>query len=156
MNEKLTQSFFRIFKKPKQLSWVLIGIGIITPLIVGLIVKFYLASQGVNTIPISKAVYILPIVLYWVIPFVLLAGFAYIFLSWPQVHHGIPFWKRTTIISFGTMFGWITTIAVFWVGWQSHGDLVLVVAPFIVGGAILLGLAFGLVVATIATYFKPR
>ena len=153
--EKYNPNIFnRIFRRPKLLCWLLIGIGAVTPLIVGLVVKFYLMSQGESTIPFSKAVFILPFVLYWVIPFVLLAGFAYALLSWPQIHHGSPFWKRTLIISFGTVFGWVSMVVVFWVGWQAHGDLALVYAPVMVGGAIMLGLVIGLIVATVSTYFE--
>lgn len=146
----------RIFRRPKLFCWVLIGIGAVTPLIVGLVVKLYLMSQGESTIPLSKTVYFLPSVLYWVIPFVLLAGFAYALLSWPQVHHGAPYWKRTLIIAFGTVFGWVKMVVVFWNGWQPHGDLALVFAPFMVGGAIVLGLVIGLIVAIVVTYFKQR
>ena len=126
------------------ICWLLIGIGAVTPLIVGLVVKFYLMSQGVETVPFRNAIFIFPLVLYWVIPFALLAGYAHTFLSG---RHGLPFWKRTLVISFGAVFGWVTMVVVFWGGWQVHGVLALVFAPILVGVAILWGLAIGFIVA---------
>ena len=153
--EKLN-TFKWIFRRPKQFCLVLIGIGAVTPLIVGLVVKIYLMGQGESTIPLSRTIYLLPLALYWAIPFVLLAGFAYALFSWPQLHHGKPYWIRALIIGFGIVFGWVTMVVVFWVGWQSHGDLALALAPFMVGGAIVLGLAIGLIVSIVATYVDQR
>ena len=148
--------FNGMFRRPKQFCWVLIGIGAVTPLIVGLVVKIYLMGQGESTIPLSRTIYFLPFALYWAIPFVLLAGFAYALLSWPQLHHGAPYWKRALIIGFGIVFGWVSMVVVFWIAWQPHGDLYLVAAPFMVGGAIVFGMAIGLIVTIVATYFDQR
>ena len=152
-NKAELHTFDMILREPKRFCWVLVGIGAVTPLIEGLVVKLYLMSLGERTIPLSKAIYMLPFTLYWAIPFVLLAGFAYALLSWPQVHRDVTYWKRALIIGFGFVFGLIKTIIVFWIGWQAHGDLALVAAPFMVGEAIVLGLVIGFIISSVVTYF---
>ena len=134
----------------------MIGIGTVTPLLVGLAVKFYLMSKGESTIPFSKAFYLLLPTLYWVIPFVLFAHFAYAFLSYPKLPPSTSYLKRVLIIGFGTAFGWVAMVVVFWGGWQVHGDLLLAAAPFYVGGAILLGLGTGIIVVLVSTYFEKH
>ena len=138
----------RIYSKPIRTYCFLIILGALVPLITGLVVKVYLMMNGVPTIPIAAFITgltnVLPLIIFWTLPFILLSIYAK-FSLYSKKPHASSFTQRSYVLTFGALSGYMTSIIVFWYGWQPYQDMLIVFSPFLIGIGIVLGLLVGFI-----------
>jgi hypothetical protein len=112
------------YRKNKLIFWYIIIVGMVLPWIVGIIIKMYLDSQGKSTYPwsyflnIDALVFLLPLTLWFAIPFILLAFLHRIFIQKKSFAKLNSYTSRLMVTVFSTLGGIIgvviTFTGVFW------------------------------------------
>jgi hypothetical protein len=151
------------YKREKLFFWYILSIGLASPWMVGIIIKKYLDSQGQPTYPwtyflnIDALVFLLPLTLWFGIPFILLAFFHRYFIGKKSFAKLNSYTSRFIVTIFATLGGIIGVVITFTgVFWQF--DMIYFFIPLWIFylPTMVLGLFGGIFVGHLFEKFRKR